>query len=332
MSIIDEAAGFASPLNAALRAGLENIDRGSRVIFTKYVKVILPLDGFTFWVKADLLSASALYNASQFNRTAINAAPIVITPAATIEVSGSMHYATDTMQDETVTKQRNRMIFTSEQDIDFFNEEGPMVLYIGEWDGVRFSFSSRSPLYAQADIYHYVGDAIYPEQESQIIDNKLDLDTRDVVVSNSLPIWLTLNQYMPMYPSYLVTPNMQPPYAAVHIEPNDTAAIQSAPLIGMTSDHTQLVFDRVRITMYGLRSDTALDFVDYVYSYTLNTDNFGIMNMPVIRDTKRTQAEMTVIAMEKTIEFEINYYQTRLREIARQYILSAMAQVTGKPI
>src|SRR6516225_5355021 len=188
---IEEAAGYANPLNSALRAGIENLDRGSTITFTKYVKMVLPLDGFVFWVKADMLSPTALYNAGQFNRMELNAEPRPITPAATITVSGSMHYATDTQQEETDTIQRNRMIFTSEQDVDFFNEAGPMVMYIGEWDGLRFSFSARQPLYLQADIYHYVGDAIYPTMASQIIDNPADVN-RELVVSNSLPIWLML--------------------------------------------------------------------------------------------------------------------------------------------
>jgi len=55
----------------------------------------------------------------------------------------------------------------------------------------------------------------------------------------------------------------------------------------------------VRITLFGVRNDQALDFVACVNQYSLDYDMFGVMNMPTIRDEKRTQAELNVIAMKK---------------------------------
>jgi hypothetical protein len=76
--------------------------------------------------------------------------------------------------------------------------------------------------------------------------------------------------------------------------------------------------------MYGLGNQKALDFQDYVFQYSLNTDVIGVMNMPVIRDEKRTQSEMSVVAMKKSFEIEISYYQTRVNNVARQFIRSAI--------
>jgi len=46
------------------------------------------------------------------------------------------------------------------------------------------------------------------------------------------------------------------------------------------------------------------------------------MNIPVPRDDKRTQAELGVLAIRKTIEFDVNYYQARVRDAALTYIKS----------
>ena len=97
--------------------------------------------------------------------------------------------------------------FTAQADIDPFNDIGSKVLYIGEFYGIRFAFSRRSGLNEPANIYHYTGHAIYPHMMSQIINSPTDIDLADVVVSSSLPIWLSLNQYMPMFPAMLSMQN-----------------------------------------------------------------------------------------------------------------------------
>lgn len=324
MPTIAESLPNQSQLSSSLKAGLDVIDRSQVVTFTKYVKVVLPIDGFVFWVKADLLSPSALLNAAALNFVAFNEPQAVITPAPTIKVQGSLHYATDHRQNEDETVDVDRVVFTSESEIRPFNEIGPMVMFIGEFDGLRIVFSQRQSFYQQAGIYHYAGDAVYPAMESQIIDDPQDFDARTLVVSNSLPIWLSLSKFMPVYPSFAVPDNTVPPYATAHIPPDSTEAIQAAPSFDRYSTHSQLVKEKVRITIYGLRNFNALDFQDYVFQYSLDTDVIGVMNMPVIRDEKRTQAELTILAMKKSIEFEVNYYQTRARDVARQLILSCI--------
>ena len=55
-----------SSMSAVLKTGLDVIDLSQTVTFTLYTKVVLPIDGFVFWVKTQLLSESAIVNASAF--------------------------------------------------------------------------------------------------------------------------------------------------------------------------------------------------------------------------------------------------------------------------
>jgi hypothetical protein len=325
-SVFESLNGNASPLHNALDAGLTNISQAQTIQFTKYVRLVLPLDGYVFWIRASLLSAAALANAAPANAVVANRGQ-----AATFDdvltVAGSLHYSTDSIQNEDETIDKNHVIFTTSEKVDDMNEIPQNVMYLGEFQGIRFSFNRRSGFYIQAGLYHYTGDAVYPAMSSQIIDDVRQLDTVNVVVSNSLPIWLGLNKLMPVYPSYLVPADIVPPYAAVHIPPESTKAIQSTPRIDSKQDHYQLVSETVKITIYGLRNFNALDFQDYIFQYSLDTDIMGIMNMPVIRDEKRTQSEIQVLGMKKSFELEISYYQTRINNLARQLILSAIPNI-----
>lgn len=292
-----EAAGVGrTPMGNVLDAGLDVISYDQEVTFTRYVKRILPADGYVFWLRT----------------------------GKTTKVKGSLHYATDQAQREDETFGVNRVVFTAESPIEDFNSADENCLWIGCFEGLRFSFNGRKSYYRQATIHHYYGDAVYPALASQLIDKAADLDPTRVIVSNSLPIWLTLNKFFPMYPSFLVKENIEPVYCAVHVAPEATAALQMTPFLGSDSSHYQLATDRVRLTLYGGRNDVALDFQDYVNGYSLDTDLIGIMNVPIWRDEKRTQSELNVIAMKKTIEFQISYYQTRVQDVARKLIQTAL--------
>lgn len=328
MPSVDEAVGAKSQLAAGLAEGVRTLSQDQTVTFVKYVKVILPLDGFVFWIKASLVSPSALFNATKYNAVALNQPPGV-SGEISFEAQGSLHYAINTQQREDETLSINSFIFTALHEVQDLNEVGPFVMYIGEIYGQRFAFNRRGSFYKQADLYHYTGDAIYPALASQIVDDPRLFDSRHLVVSNSLPVWLSLNAIMPVYPSFLVEDNLAPPYASIHIEPGSTEAIQGFPSTDVRSNHYQLTKDRVKITMYGLRNDQALDYQDYVNQFSLDTDIIGVMNTPIVRDEKRPQPEFSVIAMKKTIEYEVSYYQVRIRDLARQLILSAI--VTFNP-
>ena len=75
MALATEAAGGANPLASSLQAGLEQISLNQQITFTKYTRVILPLDGFAFWVRSDLINPSSIYNTSPLNVVAGNTPP-----------------------------------------------------------------------------------------------------------------------------------------------------------------------------------------------------------------------------------------------------------------
>lgn len=293
-----------APLAPALMDGLRVLTAGAVIPFTQYVRYVLPLDGYVFWLKTQK-----------------------------IELHGSLHITANKRQNEDETISINRVVFTTSCLVDPLNAIEPNTIWVGEAQGVKFSFSESGPRFQQSGLFHYVGDAVYPALLSQLVDVGSQLSKDTLVVSNSLPAWLSLQHYNPvwlpapnpnitLYPSFLVPDDLPPPYGSVHIEPSQTEAIQSTARIGPLRNHYQLVRDRVRITLYGTTNDQAVSFLDLVDQYSLDTDTIGMMNMPVIKDQKRTQAELGVIAMKKTLDFEVNYYQTSIRNAAQQLITS----------
>jgi hypothetical protein len=339
MPTVNEGIGQ-TELNAGLDLGLETLSLQQVVTFTKYIRQVLPLDGYVFWVRWDLLSPAALKTAGTTRS------------GGTVKVKGSLHYATDDMQREDETLSLNRVIFTAEAPIDEFNQVASNVMYLatfgitgkgpgltcdcppGKKSGtsIRFSFTRRRNLYRQAGLYHYEGDAVYPALSTQIIDDLTQLPT-DPIVSNSLPVWLSLNQYFPVYPSFLVDDNIVPPFASIHIGDTDTNFLQPIPYLDKRLSHHQLADDKVRITLYGLTNNVVLDYYDYLIAYMTNHDDvMGLMSNTPPRDAKRTQSEMNVIAMKKVMEFRVSYYQTRIRDLSRQLILSAIPQILINPL
>lgn len=294
-TITESLASQATPLQATLDAGIDVLSQQQTVIFYQYQQVILPADGFIFWLKTNNF----------------------------ISVQGSFHFSGDQRQNEDETLGMSHVIFTSEHEINDFTAISPQAMYIGIFNNLRFAFNHKKNFYKESHLWHYVGDAIYAPMESQFIDTIAEFDEITPVVSNSLPIWLALNALMPIYPSFAVPANIAPPYASVHIEPSSTQALQSVPLIDPFTTHSQLVFEDVRFTVYGARNTNALDFQDYLYQNSLDTDNWGLMNCAIMQDEKRIQSEYGILAMKKTFTLKVSYYQSRVQEIARQLILSA---------
>lgn len=325
MTSVAESTGQKSELAAGLAAGIDVLSLSQEITFLEYARYTLPLDGSVFWVR---------------------------TETAARAWKGSFHYATDTQQLEDENVAKNRVVFTSLFEINDLNDVDRETLWISEHNGLRVAFSSRKSFYKQADLYHYVGDVIYPALASQILESADDIDDA-VVVSNSLPVWLTLTTgETPVYPSFLVPANIEPPYIAVHIEPAGTTALQpiglqnayfvmydyvdpgyvdpgyvegdiKRPLEVEVFDYSQLAKDKVRVTMYGLRNAEALDYLRAVLEYSANMDIIGLMNGPVIRDEKRTQTEFGILAQKKTCEFEVSYYQSRVYQEALRFIRSS---------
>jgi hypothetical protein len=321
MPTIDELMSSKGQLAATLAAGVESISSDQEITFTKYVKVILPLDGFVFWVRSDLLGAAELKNITQIG-------PNPVSSQATFCATGSLHFATERRQLEDETIGVNKVRFTATAEVQPFNEISPVIMFVGSFNGVRFAFAQRRSYYKQADLHHYMGDAIYPALLSQIIDSVADLNITQRVVSNSLPVWLSLNKLFPVFPSFLVPDNLPPPYAVAHVIPDSLRAIQAYPQYDLMNTATQLMAERVKITLYGIRNDLANDFLKEVYRFAEFTNAIGVMNQPAVRDEKRTQVELAAIAMKKAVDFEISYYQTRVNDIAQQMISRVIPSIT----
>lgn len=315
MTSVAEAVTGNSSLGAALASGLTSISENATITFTKYVRRTLVLDGFVFWLKGE----------SQ-------------------DVQGSLHYSTNRDQREDETISVNRVLFTTTTPITALNEQNPQTLWIGSFDGMRFAFGERGSYFKQSGLYHYAGAALYSALASQLVDSLYDLGPDHLIVSNSLPVWLALSQYSPiwlqpanpeiqLYPSFLAPGNLIPPYGTVHIEPAQTAAIAMAPTLTKNVSHYQLAQDHVRITLYGYDNDAALDFIDLVNQYSIDQDVIGIMGaISIVKDEKRPQSEISAIAQKKTIEFDVSYYQTRINDLVRQLITSSPVTFTVAPL
>lgn len=327
-----EAASAKQGIASNLAVGVQTLDLNAEIVFTKYVKVVLPLDGFVFWVKADLLSASSIFNASTLNSVPFNTWQKIVTPAPTIAVKGSLHYSINKQQNEDETIAINQVIFTALSEVNDLDQIGPMVMFIAEIgpERIPYAFSQRAPYYAPADLRHYIGEAVNPVMRTQIIDAIEGFDRKSLVVSNSLPAWLRMNGYVPPYPgfvcpvtlfpSFAVPDNIEPPYGSVHIDPTTTVALMAQAHLGHRLQHRQLARETVKVTLYGLRNDYSQDFADFVAQYSYDHGYIGMSNMPIVRDEKRTQRELSILAIKKTMQFEINYNQQSMRDIARQLL------------
>lgn len=309
MSSIAEAVGNTQQ-NSTLRTGLETLDLSQVVTFQAYSRVVLPIDGYVFWQ-----------------------------PTVKIQAKGNLHISQEFVQNEDESLGVATIVFTSESRVAEFESSPVNTIFVARFGAYRYAFSSLQPFNGPAELWHYFGRNIAPAMASQLLDSPTSIDPARAITSNSLPLWLSLNNYVSpyydgfsnavtLYPSFLTPQNLVPPYGAVHIPPESTRALQAVPYLSRNRSHHQLVTDHVRITLYGLQSDEALDFIDCIMQYSLNTDHFGIMNMPVVVDGKRPQAELQAIAMQKIIDLDISYYQNRVATVARQLILSAVPTIT----
>ena len=61
-------------------------------------------------------------------------------------------------------------------------------------------------------------------------------------------------------------------------------------------------------------------WLDLVYQFSYDTDTIGIMAPAIPRDEKRTQAELGILAMKKTFDFQVSYLQIALPNVARKLI------------
>ena len=324
MSIASETPG-ASGLAIGLGDGINRLSGFEQITFTRYLRLVLPLDGFVFWVNADIVNLSALYNVGAYGSILYNGSNAPVAAGTNVQtVNGAFHFSSVASQREDEMLSVNGVIFSTQTEIEAFNSIAPDELWIGVFGSVRFAFSSRGPFFQRAGLYHYSGDAIYPAFESQIIDTpQQSISGR--VLSNSIPLWLSYNATsgaFPIYPGFLAPWNTRPPYATAAVLKSE--ALQAFPIIDDLSGTTQLVKDTVRLTFYGLRNDTVIDWMTGLNSWSVNQDVLGIMNMPIPSDEPRPQTELGVLAMKKTVLYDVSYYQYRADTTARQLITTAI--------
>lgn len=304
MATVDESLNADSQINQDL-AALRELSLNQQVTFSQYIRQVLPLDGFVFWLRTQ--------------RTTIQ---------------GSLHISIDKQQSEDESPAVNQAVFTTDKPVQLFNAISSDTMLVGEFEGAKFAFSRRESFYRAAGLYHYVGTAVYPALQNQLVDVGAQIADTTPIISNSLPAWLALKSYKPiwllpanpeltLYPSFAVPDNLQPPYGSVHIEPTATRALGATAVFAQRGTQSQLATDHVRVTLYGAPNNVAMDWLALVNSYSTDTDIIGMMNMPIIRDEKRTQPELNILAMKKTIEFDVSYLQKRIDDVARQLILHA---------
>lgn len=299
------------------------------VTFKRYRQTVLPLDGFIFWL-----------------------------PASTFEVEGAIHYDQTIVQNDEEVFGQSSVYFASQEPVTQFsldpNKADPTpTLYVATIEDptggqFRYAFSSQRKFFSPAGLHHYVGKSIAPAMQTQLIDDPKFLDPTRAVLSNSLPAWLGLNNYVTpfldwyenqgvafqkappvLYPSKMSPMNLVAPYGTIRIRADDTESWQSAAYIDANRSSWQLCRDRVLVTLFGLQSDEAEDFLQTVLQYSRNgiyipdvgaVDTFGICNSPCVRDGDRSQEELQTRGMVKSIYFEVSYNQSRVNQISRSII------------
>lgn len=213
-SLEELAEQHSSQLSSVLKSAVETISSDREITFRFYVRQVLPLDGFVYWVNAEIISCDELCRLN-------------IESPTRLKIKGSLHRQVIAIQDESVSKDVNNIIFTPVQQVDDFNVENPDAIYLGEYGGVQFAFSRMESRYQQSGIFHYRGMAILPTMRSQIIDCEEDISDEQII-SNSIPIWLQMKMPRPCI-RLTVPQNLRPPYIAVDVR--NSIPLQVAPVV-----------------------------------------------------------------------------------------------------
>ena len=131
MPTLDELQGASGSLHDALAAGIADISQATTVEFTLYQKVVLPLDGYVFWLRS-----------------------------GSFEQAGAIHFSAERQQEETETRGRNTVIFTTQELVQDLNTEDTQTLAVGDIGGQLYSFGRHGWYFPQAGVYHYQGDGV----------------------------------------------------------------------------------------------------------------------------------------------------------------------------
>lgn len=316
MAIDDIRKNRKKPLENVLETATATLSSCDSVTFTLYVRTVLPLDGFVFWVKASILSAHQREVALREDSNLPDQ----------VKVKGSYHQREISRQSDSENVDESHVTFTANEKCDVLGVKYPSAMYIGERDGVRFSFSHTLDHYQQSGIWHYRGMAILPTMFSQIVDDARDLPANRIV-SSSLPFWLSVDRYAPVFPAKLVPQNLTTPYIAVAC--GKPKPWQFAPEY-IDGQRYQLVTETVTVFLQQFDNEQALNYMDHVVRYALETELIGVSNSPVVEDARNSQVETRTIDQAKVITFEVNYYQQSVSDLARRLILEATIDIIPK--
>ncbi|MCO1460576.1 MULTISPECIES: hypothetical protein [Burkholderia] len=313
------------PINNAqagiLKAGVRTISHNQQLTFTLYQQYVLPLDGMVYWIRqAD----------------------------TTFTVQGSLHVTNEQQQRPSESYAQNTVIFTSLDVVSKFQDIAPSTMWVCEYDGMLFAFNRRTMRYWQTDLNHYAGTAVFPTMRTQFLDSNASIPTSKIL-SNSIPIWLSLtgplsavpgyDQPLAVFGEYLVAANQQPPYIAVEIQ--ETTSIEPQPRKYAFEDDTvnppvyrefmsQLKRDRVLLHLYGFDSDHAMAYLDYLMTFFLNQGNtvMGLMSGPNMKDMPIIQSEYNIRGPKKTIELEVSYQTFKALDYAITLLRKAQPNFT----
>lgn len=329
MSFMNEAAGVSSnAFSDSIAAGFDSIRYDRRLSFSPYVRVVLPLDKFVFWVKHSLLSPSTLASLG-----------VCADLPQSVEVACNVHVATNTEQGPTESLDMSSLLVNTRDQVRQFHDTSVNLLWLSSFEGIKFSIGGRNAYYEQASIHHYRGQTIYPVMLPQIIDEAGQLNQCELILSDSTPLWLymasVIEKYiwlpgfnLPLEVAYLVPDNLEPPYGVIEVINGSQKAVTGGPIYSPNMSRNSYVTEEVKVTLLGCNNQVASDFLDSVLGYCLAHSPLGVNNSPVITDESRFQPELNIRAQKKVILFKVNYYQSAVRDMAVRLISQCIPTFT----
>lgn len=293
-------------LSRSVGSGMNDICYEGTVLFRQYRKIVLPLDRFIFWLA---------------------------TPQ-TMTITGSLHIETHNRHTETERYDYSDMVLTTQEEVQTFHQKPTDTLWMACIDGTHFSIDGQKKHFKQAGLFHYFGSNVPPSFRSQFIHTEAELDDYHPVISSSLPIFLALPHIgspalgwcpwpkdVPIFPSFSSPDNQEPPYIIIHNDPHSAQPVGLGTVDPTTGASTQIMTEKVKLTLIGLPHQKASNIRDYIRHWALlHPDTLGITNIPVIVDEKSTLDEISALSMMKHIEFDVMYIQNTARDCAFKLI------------
>lgn len=275
----------------ALQDGLDTVRQGQTISFITYERVILPYDGFVYWVKTG------------------NEQTLV---ASMVHDENELHH-----EDQNFRNDSGLIITTTEPLLDF-SQDGLDTMSVFEYNNNLYVLRKTGYNSEQSGLFHNIARVIEPALRSILLDSKDDFLKKKAQFTNSIGLFVLLScgyfEFVsidyPIYPEWLVPLNKKPPYITVGV--TETEALNNGFNTVNVDNSLFLVKpakDYVDINLYGLDNNEALNFLVKLERWSLFYKKIGFLNMPRIKDEQLAQNEIGSLAQKKIIELEIFYYQ-----------------------